>query len=258
MSDLIYRELIKDMVWSYSRIETYNDCKYRWFLHYLLGENDEPQFYSSYGSFMHKLLEQYYDGQLTKEELPTRFLLDFQNEVQGERPAASTVAKYIQQGTEYLKSFTDFPYNKVAVEEKMEFEIGGKPFVGYIDFLGEKDGEYYIIDNKSRDLKPFSKRAKPTLKDIELDEMSRQLYIYSAAVKQKYGKFPKALCFNCFRTGVFIKLGFDEQKYHETIEWALKCIEEIENTDVFNPNREFFSCKYICGFSEGCCYWQER
>ena len=29
MSDMVYRELIKDMTWSFSRIECFNDCPYR-------------------------------------------------------------------------------------------------------------------------------------------------------------------------------------------------------------------------------------
>lgn len=258
MSDLIYRELMNDMVWSYTRLTCYEDCKYRWYLQYLYHEKETPQFYSSYGSFMHKLLEKYYNNQLTKDKLPTWFLLNFQNEVQGDRPSASIVSKYINQGCNYLKSFDDFPFNKVSTEERMEFKIGEHSFVGYIDYLGEKDGEYYIIDNKSRDLKPKSGKKKPTLKDKELDEMSKQLYLYAAGVKQKYGKFPVALCFNCFRTGMFIKLEFDKQKYDETIQWALDTIEEIKNTSNFTPNRQYFSCKYICGFSDSCCYWQER
>ena len=146
----------------------------------------------------------------------------------------------------------------VAVEEKVDFEIDGTQFVGYIDYHGIKDGEHYIVDNKSRDLKPRSNRKTPTVKDKELDEMLRQLYIYSAAIKQKYGKFPKALCFNCFKTGTFIEEPFNEDAYNEAIEWAKKNIEDIKNADDFYPNREFFSCYYICGVSDECCYWQAR
>ena len=257
MSDLIYRELMNDMRWSYTRIVSFEDCPYKWFLNYIRHEKPEQQFYSSFGSFIHKLLAQYYNGQITKSELPLRFLIDFKKEVQGELPSAQTVKKYIQQSKAYLDSFTDFKYDTVAVEERIDFEIDGVQFVCYIDFLGEKNGEYYIIDHKSKDMKPRSDKSNPTKSDIDLDNMSRQLYLYAAAVKQKYGKFPKELCFNCFRTGVFIKLGFDEQKYNETIQWALNTIEKIKDTSDFRPNREYFYCRYICGFNSGCCYWQD-
>jgi hypothetical protein len=144
----------------------------------------------------------------------------------------------------------------VGVEKRVDFQIAGLPFVGYIDYLGEKDGEYYLIDNKSRDLKPRSKRSKPTVKDGELDSMLRQLYLYSAAVKQEYGKFPKSLCFNCFKAGVFIEEPFLEEKYSESVEWAVKQIDLIKKAEEFYPNIEYFSCRYICGVNEDCVYHQ--
>lgn len=205
---------------------------------------------------MHKLIEEFYRGKLTKEEMLTKFLFDFQTEVKGERPKESTVSKYIQCGVEYLRGFSPFSYKMIDVEKKVEFEIGGKKFIGFIDYLGEKDGEYYIVDNKSRELKPRSKRAKPTVKDQELDEMLKQLYLYAAAVKQEYGKFPKALCFNCFKNGVFIEEPFSEKVFSETIEWFLKTIDNIADENDFLPYLDYFSCKNICGVKDECCYYE--
>ena len=256
MSDMIYRPLIEDMTWSYSRIKCFEDCPYRFYLKYISGCKEVPQFYASYGSFMHKLIEEFYRGKLTKEEMLTKFLFHFQTEVKGERPKESTVSKYIQCGVEYLRGFSPFPYTMIDVEKKVEFEIEGKKFIGFIDYLGEKDGEYYIVDNKSRELKPRSKRAKPTVKDQELDEMLKQLYLYAAAVKQEYGKFPKALCFNCFKNGVFIEEPFSEKVFSETIEWFLKTIDNIADENDFLPYLDYFSCKNICGVKDECCYYE--
>ena len=258
MGDISYRPLIECMTWSHSRLECFNDCPYRFFLKYISRCKGNPQFYASYGSFMHKLIEQYYRGELTKEEMQTRFLLDFQKEVQGLRPNDNIVSKYIQAGIKYLRGFEPFPFNMVDVEKEVHFEIGGNPFIGYIDYIGERDGELYIVDNKSRDLKPRSKRAKPTVKDKELDEMLRQLYIYSAAIKQEYGKFPKSLCFNCFKAGTFIEEPFDEKKYEETVKWVTDRIEEIADNEEFYPDVEFFKCFYICDVKDDCIFWKMR
>lgn len=256
MGEVSYLPLIEDMVWSYSRIESFNDCPYRFFLKYISKCKDADKFYASYGSFMHKLIENYYRGILSKDEMLTEFLTGFSKNVKGTRPQESTVQKYIRCGVEYLKGFQPFKYPMVEVEKRVEFEIEGLKFVGYIDYLGEENGEYYIIDNKSRDLKPRSNREKPTVKDKELDSMLRQLYIYSAAVKQEYGKFPKALCFNCFKSGVFIEEPFREEAYNEAISWVKRSVADIKSTDDFYPNREFFSCYYICGVSDDCVYDQ--
>ena len=256
MSEMIYRPLIEDMTWSYSRIKCFEDCPYRFYLKYISGCKEAPQFYASYGSFMHKLIEEFYKGIITKEEMLTKFLFGFQENVIGRRPQQSTVEKYIQLGIEYLKGFTPFPYNMVAVEKKVEFELGGKKFIGFIDYLGEKDGEYYIVDNKSRELKPRSGRKKQTVKDQELDEMLKQLYLYAAAIKQEYGKFPKALCFNCFKNRVFIEEPFSENKFSETVEWFLKTIDDIADENEFLPYLDFFSCNNICGVNNECCYYE--
>lgn len=256
MGEVSYLPLIEDMVWSYSRIESFNDCPYRFFLKYISKCKDADKFYASYGSFMHKLIENYYRGILSKDEMLTEFLTGFSKNVKGTRPQESTVQKYIRCGVEYLKGFQPFKYPMVEVEKRVEFEIEGLKFVGYIDYLGEENGEYYIIDNKSRDLKPRSNREKPTVKDKELDSMLKQLYIYSAAVKQEYGKFPKALCFNCFKSGVFIEEPFREEAYNEAISWVKRSVADIKLTDDFYPNREFFSCFYICGVSDDCVYDQ--
>lgn len=256
MSEMIYRPLIEDMVWSYSRIKCFEDCPYRFYLKYIGGCKEVPQFYASYGSFMHKLIEEFYKGIITKEEMLTKFLFGFQDNVLGQRPKQSIVEKYIQCGIEYLKNFSPFPYNMVEVEKKIEFELGGKKFIGFIDYLGEKDGEYYIVDNKSRDLKPRSGRKKPTVKDQELDEMLKQLYLYAAAVKQEYGKYPKALCFNCFKNQFFIEEPFSEEKFSETVEWFLKTINDIADENDFLPYFDFFGCNYICGVNGECCYYE--
>ena len=259
MGEISYRPLIEDMRWSFSRIECFNDCPYRWYLRYIYQCEEEPKFYSSYGKFMHKIIEQYYKGEITKEDMCTKFLFDFRTEVQGIRPPESTVQKYIERGIKYLKGFTPLPYKVMGIEKRVEFDIDGISFVGFIDYLGEDDnGSIYIVDNKSRDLKPRSKRKQPTVKDQELDEMLKQLYIYSAAVKQEYGRFPKALYFNCFKAGTFIEEPFNEETYNKTIEWAKKSIENIKDTDDFYPNVEFFSCYYICPYTDECCYWSMR
>lgn len=256
MGTISYKPLIEGMTWSYSRLASFDSCPYRWFLKYIKHCNETEQFYASYGSFMHRLIEEYYKGKISKEDMPSAFLRDFSKEVKGVRPGKKTVEKYIRCGSEYLKKFQPFRFKMVDVEKRVSFHINGIPFVGYIDYLGMDKDSYIIVDNKSRDLKQRSNRPKPTVKDNELDQMLKQLYLYSAAIKQLYGEFPKQLCFNCFKTNTFIEEPFSEDIYNATISWATKKVEEIKNADNFHPNIDYFFCNYICGFSHTCCYNQ--
>ena len=223
---------------------------------YICDEQDKPMFYASYGSFIHKIIEKYYKGEISKPEMKTMFLFDFSKEVRGDRPSDKIVENYIKKGIEYLEGFEEFPYTMVAVEDKIHFDIDGLHFVGIVDYIGKTDDGFVIIDNKSRELKPRSNRKSPTKMDLELDEMYRQLYLYSYAIKSKYGEFPKKLCFNCFKNRTFIEEDFNKSKFDETIDWVKHVIDDIKSTDTedFYPSIDYFGCSYICGLSDCCCY----
>ena len=258
MSEILYTPLIEDMTWSYSRINCFEDCRYKWFLKYIGKYKEEPQFYASYGRFMHKLIEKFYKGKISKEDMLMEFLLGFSDEVQGDRPSEAIVQSYIEKGINYLSSFTEFPSEMVAVEDRINFDIDGIPFVAAIDYIGKRDDGFVIIDNKSRELKPRSSGRRYLKSDELLDEMLKQLYIYSAAVKHKYGEFPKKLCFNCFKNGVFIEEDFNPDRYAEIINWVINEIGYIKQSgdEDFYPNIDYFFCRYLCGYSKDCCYFE--
>lgn len=246
------------MTWSYSRLESFESCPYRWFLKYIEHEHDEPLFYSSCGSFMHSLLADLYRGNLTQEAAKDRFLFGFSSAVQGERPPGRIAADYIDAGFSYLRDFKPLPVHPVGVELHVEFRVGSVPFVGFLDLLGQCCQKYTVIDHKSRSLKPRSGRAKPTQSDIDLDTMLRQLYLYAEAVHQLYGDYPASLCFNCFRNGTFIEEPFRKEKLDEAIAWATELVGEIERCEDFAPHPEYFKCRYLCGVHNACCYYEGR
>lgn len=255
MSDAIYRPLIEDMRWSYSRITSFERCPYGWFLHYIHGSQEDDLFYSSFGSFMHKLLERYYKGKATPEELESEFFINFSDKVKGERP--KNISNYIEQGSAFLKNLKPLPYRIVGVEERVKFQIEDKTFVGVIDLLCKSGDEYIIIDHKSHKLVPRTGKKPAKKSDEELDQYLRQLYLYSAAVEQKYGKLPTKLCFNCFMNNQFIEEPFVQERYEDVKKWAVREIRMIEGADEFYPLYEWFYCKNICGQHENCCYFED-
>ena len=261
MGDMVFKPLIESMVWSYSRVEIFGNCPYRWFLTYLQDPKltKEKKFYAEYGTFMHEVLEKFYKGEIDKRQALIKYLTEYSERMNvAGKPNANTLEKYFMLGKEYVSNLEMLPFEMVEVEKRLNFEINGLPFIGVIDYLGkDSDGNFVIVDNKSRELKPRSNRKTPTKKDEELDEMLKQLYIYAHAVKQIYGAFPKYLCFNCFKNGNFIKEEFKEDVYNEVIRWITNEIRSIMETEDFYPNRDFFQCYYLCGMNEYCEYDQE-
>lgn len=294
MGEVNYKPIIQDMTWSYSRIKSFGDCPYRWFLKYIqpilliqqvfggkrptkadidaayvrselekddvgilyayLGIERKEQFFASYGTFMHKLIELYYKGEKTPQQLCDMYLQEFKTQVHGRAPNRTVFANYFKSGIQYLRGFKHFPYETVAVEKKVDFSLNGIPFVGYIDYLGKQGQDLFVVDNKSRVLKPRSSRAKPTKTDEELDAYLTQLYLYSVAVEHEYGRLPKALCFNCFRTPILIEEPFKEEAYAASKLWLSERVEAIKGEKEFRPNMEFFKCKHLCEMQDFCEY----
>lgn len=264
MVEIDYTHIIDNMVWSYSRIKSFEMCPYRFYLKYIwpkLPENSgkrlEPKdmFFSSYGSFVHKLLEHYFRNEMTQRELIRSYLRDFKTEVKARAPNPKIFKSYFDGGLQYLKEIAPLPYDMVAVEKEVNFKLDGIPFVGYIDFLGEKNGELFVVDNKSRMLKPRSHRQKPTKSDMELDSYLKQLYIYSYAVEEEYGMLPKALCFNCFRNNTLIMEPFNVEAYSDSKRWLMDSISEIRKEKEFKPAIEYFQCTHLCEMQGDCEYF---
>ena len=223
-------------------------------LYAYLGIKRKEMFFASYGTFMHKLIELYYRGEKTPQQLCDMYLQEFKGQVRERAPNRTVFANYFKSGINYLRGFQPFPYDTIAVEKRVDFSLNGIPFVGYIDYLGQKNGNIAVIDNKSRVLKTRSKRAKPTKADAELDSYLIQLYLYSVAVEQEFGRLPTDLCFNCFRTPILITEPFKEEAYAASKLWLSDKVSEIMGETEFRPNIEFFKCKHLCEMQDFCEY----
>lgn len=254
MGDTIYAPLIRDMTWSYSRVKTFENCPYKFYLRYILGRKPSRAFFADFGGFVHGLLEKYYKGKIKRSDLPVEYLAGFSDAVQGKPMSHKVFQSYFQDGLRYMREFVPVEGGIVKAEGKVDGDIDGIPFTGIVD-LTVDDGEgLTIIDHKSRALKPRSNRSKPTKTDLELDEMFTQLYLYAPLVKKAYGRFPSYLAINSFRTNTLIKEPFDDGKYEEAKTWLRENVEKIASEEDFDPEPEFFKCHHLCEMCEHCAY----
>lgn len=245
------------MVWSYSRITSFESCPYKFFLSYIKHLDKKNMFFSDYGTLMHKIIEMRLNGELSEQEMVPYYLSHFRKDIKGFAPTRAIFKTYFEQGLQYLNHM-DFPYPApIGVEKGVDFFIGDKPFTGIIDCVAKReDGSIAILDNKSRDLKPRSSRKKPTKSDEELDSYLRQLYLYSVPIKDSFDTYPSRLEFNCFRTGQLISEPFREEALGTTKKWALQTIEKITENDDWSPKMDYWKCRYLCDLSQHCEYHQ--
>ena len=245
------------MVWSHSRISSFHECPYQFFLRYIKLCEKQPCFFASYGSFVHSLTEQFYSGKASAASLVSRYLLEFRTEVEGRAPSFKIFDSYFRQGLAYLQNLKPLSGSVLSTEQEVHFTVGDKPFVGFVDLVcRDEDGRLCIVDHKSRALKPRSGKEKPTRSDAELDRYLRQLYLYSIPVSEQYGRTPDRLIFNCYRTGEWISEDFRPEGLAEAKAWALSSIAQINSAQGWPPNVDFWKCRYLCGLAHECEYCQ--
>lgn len=241
------------MTWSYSRINSFDDCPYAWFLSYIKKLPRTQNFFSQYGLLMHHILQKYLSGKLQKRELIPFYIENFSEEITQRPKTADMRTKYFLQGLEYLKNISWKQVKILGVEQEIAYKIAGKPATGFVDLIENEDG-IIITDHKSADLAGYSGRKKPTKNDLALDNYFRQHYLYSIAAFDLYGEYPKELRLNCFRNNSFISVPFDHVKFEATLEWASAKIDAITKNEDWTPRTDYFRCNFLCDMRENCEY----
>lgn len=250
-----YDFLIDSMTWSFSRLTCYEECPYRFFQKYIASVDSSNVWFMSFGSYVHKILAEFFAGEVNREESVQQFLVGFNTEVDGIRPSVDVVLNFFSDTLNYLKSITKRDWETLYVERGVDFKVRSYAFTGFIDLeVADSDGKLWLVDHKSHKLKNRSKRSKPTKSDDELDRFMRQLYLYSIPFKETHDKYPDYLAFNCYRTGELVYEPFDIKKLERTEDWACSLIERIRADEKFNSNLDYFMCKNLCECKHDCEY----
>lgn len=271
MSD--YDFILDDFLWSFSSLESFHNCKYGWFLNYINRTKSRSSAFSDYGSWCHKLLEEYLKGEKFDFELEDAFKNGYSNKVVNQFPpvrGTKLYDKYYEQGCKYFSSITQLEKlssNKIlGVEHKHIFYIDKYKFTGVLDVEGQdKNGNYIIVDHKSKSKQDVIKPKRKENPDdfIKLTDgrlvprhLFTQQYLYCIPFKEQYGEYPKYLNLNMFRISDWYQIEFNEKDFERAIQWALETIHDIYNETEWKPTctgSDFF-CDWLCSFCENCKY----
>lgn len=259
-----------NFTWSFSRIETFQLCPQAFYLTYILRKPSKSGFFGEYGSFTHSILERYFKNELMIFELEDEFVDKFTANVPTPAPPMKNVdlaVKYFEQGKNYFSNFNGMDdYEILGVEHEYQFKIGEYDFTGIIDLeLKNKDNEFIILDHKSKSKQDKNKLTKKDNPEefVQLTDaryipfhLAKQLYIYSLAFKEKYGKYPKYLMWNMFRIGDEYKLEFNEKDLQRSIDWVKNTIAQIykETEWLKGKDTSRFWCDFVCGLNTYCKY----
>ena len=249
-----YSHIIEEMTWSFSRLDSFEQCPYAWVSLYIYGDEKRNLFFSDFGSCIHSVSAKFFSGQITDSELPVQYISEFYENCNGVAPSRKIRNERFAEGLSYfsspLSTIFDLAKRKIiCVEQKFDISLGGLQFTGFIDLVTDSDG-IAVTDHKSSNIKPPSGRTKPTAYDAERNRKARQLYVYAQAVKEIYGCYPDRLEFNCYRTPQIISIPFSKKDMEETVKWANDKAKEISACESYRPSVDFFKCKYICDVAD--------
>lgn len=251
------KPILDDMTWSYSRITSFENCPYEWYLHYIEEYDDKAgNIYGEFGSFCHSILEQYLNFKLEKEELLAYYLEYFDDFVTRTPWNSAAVDKLFGYGFDYFNeiNFEPMSMDILGVEQKFEIELNGHKIKGFIDLVYRESDQIIVCDHKSCEY-PFTKKG--LLKkgsEEKFESFKKQLYLYSIFIKEKYGIYPISLEWNFFRENKKHRIEFNKAELDQTIEWIKSQIDEIYNTEDFKPKPSYFYCNNLCDFRGLCEY----
>ena len=256
--------MIDIMQWSFSRLNSYYNCPYEWKLRYLDNIEPEKNFFAEYGNLMHKILEKYAKGELSFFELNQYYIDHFNEYIPHDAPPNKTTdvrQSYFDRGLDYLDNI-DLDLNQyeiLGVELKVEFELFGKPFIGFIDLLvkDKETRELIIIDHKSASIKILKSGKISKSDQAHFLDFRRQLYLYSIPVIKKYGPVSK-LKWNMFKDKKWIDIPWKQEEYNETIQWVKNTLDLIQNEKEWAPSPDFWYCNYLCGQRNNACEYKAQ
>lgn len=251
--------------YSHSKIETFEQCKLKFKFRYL--DKIIPEIAKSIeahlGEIVHKTLEWLYI-QVLENKIPSiNDVISFYSEKWEENYSEDmpifnktlTAKDYFNRGVEFLVNYYmkyhPFQDNTIATEKRIEINLdenGEKKLIGFIDRLAHnlESNEIEIHDYKTSN-SVFAKNKV---------ENSRQLSIYSLAIKEMFGK-EKNVCmiWHFLAHDMKVCIRKTNEELANVKKEIIEIIDNIEKTKDFPPTKSQLC--YWCEYMDICPVWNK-
>lgn len=207
--------------------------------------------FAQYGTFGHKIFEEYANGKLEVYEMVDKFKDEFSSKVTMKFPKNKYCNLQDSYFADGINCFTEFDglddYEILGAEDEFLENINDDfNLKGYIDLiLKDADGKIIVQDHKSK-AKFINKK--------EQYAYARQLYLYSYRIYKKYGEYPNILRFNMFRKQLVVDIPFNKIDFDESMEWMQKTVTGIRTCNDFPHTYNQFMCNNLCNHRKTCEY----
>lgn len=168
-------------IWSYSRVSSFQNCIYEYFLSRVLKLEGKENIYSVTGSCVHDSIEAFYNKEIEYKDLVERFESDFLNIEISDFKFSNDELRNDSMREKYKECIIHFLKNhqaiktKLITEQEIWVDVDGHVFMGYIDAVTKgEDGIYYVYDWKT----------STRYSGKKVDEHANQLLLYALALNQ--------------------------------------------------------------------------
>ena len=252
------------MTFSFSSLSTFHICKHQFKLTYLGDEVIRlPNFFSDYGLFVHEVFEEYFNGNLSEDELGEYFHKNYDLKVTNSPPAFIKERPYIEQGQAFFNAW-DFDlerFEPVIIEGTYSFKIGDTELTGRPDLVLHdlETGDYILVDYKTSAPFRVDKRNGSVIRDKKkMDDYYKQMYIYAYAVREEAGFSIDSISIIFPRLSRTETVNWTQEQEDETLDWVTQTITAIKEEEEFPPNtKSKFFCQQLCGVRDYCEYKPE-
>ena len=256
-----YKKDLDNMIWSFSRIHMWEQCRYAFYLKYIEKPDGIDNFWAENGRAVHSTLEGYFKGNIPLNEI-CEYYIKLYDTICCETKQ-SVMDKCFEECANFFSEY-DFgfidKYEILGVEKKCDFRIGKYNFTGYIDLLlkDKETGEITIFDHKSSQF-PFKKNGVDILKNCQenFESYKYQMYLYCKQVIDEYGSYPDKITWLHFRDQKLATIDFNIDEYNATLKWATDTIKKIYRDSEFKAMESFMLCEKLCDFRDGDCDYKE-
>jgi PD-(D/E)XK nuclease superfamily len=181
--DLIKEKMGVDKLWSFSKVSLFTQCSWAYYLKYILKLRVKgDSCYTWWGTVSHDLIQGFYDGEHTYEEMSQKLeekIIEYNliDDPKLKFPDESQFESYISNLRHYFSNVKKIPH-KVINEKPVLAQFDGDEkyvFQGYIDSeFFDEDGNFVILDYKTSSMSGFTGE--------KLYEKARQLMIYALGI----------------------------------------------------------------------------
>lgn len=250
-----YDFILDNMIYSFSRVNSFSNCPHGWELYYIFGEEQVNGFFGQFGTFCHLILEKFFKNELEIWELTT-FYEDnyFENVTEFPPPYPRGMEDtYYQRGYDFFDNL-DFDKSKwkiLGIEETFEVEIEKYKVIVKPDLRLQniETEEMFIFDYKSSDVE----------KKDEFEKAKKQISFYILAFLLHSNIRINKGAIWAIRTGELIDFIITDEDLENAKKWFLEEIEKIKSEKNFNKGKvSKYFCDYLCGSRDICKYRQKE